>query len=127
MQWLFTERYFDIQLQLPWKTPLPLPPPFRQPRSICCHSRRLPRLWGDATRWRMIAELAKGEPLMVSELATRLGRSPGLISKHIARLREAGLVEVGRARLYNIPSRFLRTPGVADYGHCQIPAAQKAD
>ena len=78
---------------------------------------------GDVTRWRIVATLAAGESLLVSELATRLGRSPDMISKHLARLRTAGIVEVGRARLYNIPARFMRTPGVADFGHCQITAA----
>ena len=77
---------------------------------------------GDVTRWQIVALLAAGEPLLVSEIAAKLGRDAGLISKHLARLREAGVVTAGRARLYQIPPMFLQTPGIADFGHCQLPA-----
>ena len=78
---------------------------------------------GDATRWRIVTALAEGQPLMVSELAVRIGRSPDLTSKHLARLRKAGVVEQVRGRLYRIPPAYLQTPGLVDFGHCQISAA----
>lgn len=77
---------------------------------------------GDPLRWRILAELSAGEPLMVIELAERLRRSADLISKHLAVLREAGVVEIGRGRLYQIPPHYLPTPGerVLDFGHCLL-------
>lgn len=87
-----------------------------------------PPLWplltglGEPVRWRILSELSAGEPLMVMEIAARLRRSADLVSKHLAVLRKAGVVEVGRGRLYQIPRRYLPTPGerVLDFGHCLL-------
>ena len=51
---------------------------------------------GDVTRWQIVALLAAGEPLLVGEIAAKLGRDAGLISKHLARLRDKGLVSFRR-------------------------------
>ncbi len=77
---------------------------------------------GDAGRIRILRELAAGEPLMVKELAARLGKLQPAISRHVAVLREAGMVEVGRGGLYQIPVRFLvdREQRVVDYGGCLL-------
>ena len=75
---------------------------------------------GDPVRWRILAELSAGQPLMVVEIAERIGRKASLVSKHIGVLRRAGLVFAGRSRLYQIPKQYLPAPGqrVVDYGHC---------
>ena len=80
------------------------------------------RALGDPVRWRILAELSAGEPLMVLELAERLGRSADGVSKHLAVLREAGAVEVGRGRLYQIPKAYLveSDERVLDFGHCLL-------
>lgn len=80
---------------------------------------------GEPLRWRILVELSAGEPLMVIELAGRLRRSPDLISKHLAVLRAAGMVETGRGRLYQIPRPYVPTPGerVLDFGHCLLRLA----
>ena len=77
---------------------------------------------GDGLRWEILRELRSGEPRMVVEIAKTLGKPPTLISKHLARLRKAGVVETGRAGLYTIPRRFLPSPGdgVVDFGHCVL-------
>ena len=77
---------------------------------------------GDPVRWRILSELSAGEPLMVIEIAERIKRDAGLVSKHLAVLRQAGLVVAGRARLYQIPKQYLHAPGqrLADYGHCLL-------
>ena len=77
---------------------------------------------GEPLRWRILAELSAGEPLMVMEIAERLRRSADLISKHLAVLRQSGVVEIGRGRLYQIPPHYLPTPGerVLDFGHCLL-------
>ncbi len=77
----------------------------------------------DAMRWRILMALAEGEPLMVNELATRLGASSSLISKHLGRMRKMGVVEQVRGRLYRIPPAYLPKRGLVDFGHCQIPTA----
>ena len=80
---------------------------------------------GHPLRWRILAELSDGAPLMVVELARRLGRSPALISKHLRVLRQAGMVVIGQAGLYRIPPQYLPSPGqrVVDYGPCLLRCA----
>jgi DNA-binding transcriptional ArsR family regulator len=77
---------------------------------------------GDISRWRILSELSAGEPLMVIELAERIGRSSDATSKHLAVLRKAGLVVSGRGQLYQIPKQYLPTPGqrIIDYGCCLL-------
>jgi DNA-binding transcriptional ArsR family regulator len=83
---------------------------------------------GAPTRWRILAELGSGEPLMVKEIAERMKCSAALVSKHIAVLKKAGLVEVGRAGMYQIPAHFVVSPqeGHVDYGHCLIRLTSSA-
>jgi hypothetical protein len=59
---------------------------------------------------------------MVKEMAAKLKRSPGNLSKHMTILRQAGLVTVGRGRLYSIPPHFLvnTVQGHVDFGHCLL-------
>lgn len=75
----------------------------------------------DANRWRILGELANGDAVMVNELAQRIGRSDTATSKHLAVLRDTGLVEVNR-RLYKIPERFLadREQRHIETGHCLL-------
>jgi DNA-binding transcriptional ArsR family regulator len=83
---------------------------------------------GDPLRWRILAELAAGEPLMVKELAERVGVSRAVASKQMAVLRRAGAVVVGRGRLYQIPPGHLVAAELrhVDYGHCllRLPAGR---
>lgn len=72
---------------------------------------------GDPTRWRILAELSKGVPLMVVELAKILGRTETVVSKHMATLRKAGAVVIGRGRMYEIPAHFRVEAGVVDFGY----------
>lgn len=58
----------------------------------------------DATRWRILLELGKGVALPVGELAKRTGRKPDAVSKHMALLRKAGLVERVYSTLYRLPA-----------------------
>ena len=82
----------------------------------------LVRAIGHPLRWRILAELAAGEPLMVTELAQRLGVPRDKASKHLAVLRRAGAVAVGRGRLYQIPPGHLAAADArhVDYGHCLL-------
>jgi len=84
--------------------------------------KRVAAALGNHTRWLILKELSSGEPRMVRELAAVCGRSPDMTSKHLAVLREAGMVAQGRGRLYQIPKQYLPTPGeaVVDYGHCLL-------
>lgn len=81
---------------------------------------------GNPVRWLILAELASGEPLLVNEIAARIKKSPSLVSKHLAVLRKAGLVQVGHAHCYEIPQHFPVTPEKrhVDFGHCvlRLPA-----
>jgi DNA-binding transcriptional ArsR family regulator len=77
---------------------------------------------GDPTRWAILAELSSGEPRMVKEIAQRLGRSPSIISKHLAVMLGAGMVATGRGRLWQIPKHFFTAPEKreVDFGHCLL-------
>jgi DNA-binding transcriptional ArsR family regulator len=84
---------------------------------------------GEPTRWAILSELSLGEPLMVKELAQKLRRSPTLISKHLAVLRKAGAVVIGRGGLYQIPSHFLTSKENrhVDFGHCLLRLPKSVD
>jgi len=80
----------------------------------------------DVTRWKILVALAEGEPLMVMELVARVERDQSTVSKHLAVMRAAGMVEQGRARLYRIPARWVKDAanGVMDFGHGAIQFRQ---
>lgn len=77
---------------------------------------------GDPTRWAILAELSSGEPRMVKEIAQKLGRSPSIISKHLAMLQRANMVVTGRGRLWQIPAQFVAAPDQreVDFGYCRL-------
>jgi DNA-binding transcriptional ArsR family regulator len=56
---------------------------------------RVLKVFGDQTRWNIIAELLHA-PRTVGELTQKLKVSQYNISKHIRKLREAGIVETQR-------------------------------
>ncbi len=82
----------------------------------------LARVLGDPGRWAILRELAKGEALPVQELASRVGRSAGMVSKHMAMMREAGLVVAGYGRLYQLAPAMRPAPGatMVDLGQCLL-------
>ena len=67
----------------------------------------LVRAIGEPTRCAILGKLSDGEPRTVNEIAKMIGRSPGLVSKHLAVLRSAGMVVLNR-RLYQIPRNTSR-------------------
>lgn len=73
-------------------------------------------------RWRILKLLTNGQPHMVLEVADAVGCSADMASKHLAKLRAAGLVVQGHAHLYQIPAQLLPTPGAAvlDCGLCLL-------
>lgn len=77
---------------------------------------------GEMTRWKILRELAKGEPLPVKELARRTGRSSDVAQKHVTMLKEAKIVVQGYGRLYKLAPGIQPDPGAAvlDLGHCVI-------
>lgn len=81
---------------------------------------------GDPTRWAILAELSSGELRMVKEIAQKLGRSPSLISKHLAMLQRAGMV-VSERRCWRVPAQFIASAErrEMDFGHCvlRLPGA----
>ncbi len=71
----------------------------------------------DLTRWRVLAELLKGEPLPIYELARRLKVNRNTLSKHVAVLRNCGILWIGYGSLYRIAPAYL-VPGqrALDFG-----------
>jgi DNA-binding transcriptional ArsR family regulator len=83
---------------------------------------KLAEVLSSTVRWRILRELANGDPLMVVELAERIRQSPDLTSKHIGILRTAGIVTQGRNRLYQIAPHLLadKTERLIDFGYCLL-------
>lgn len=79
----------------------------------------------DATRWRILLELGKGDALPVGELARRTGKRPDAVSKHVALLRKAGLVEKIFSSCYTLPAAMIPAPGAThiDLGPCLLKLA----
>jgi predicted transcriptional regulator len=74
------------------------------------------------TRWRILEVLAEGEPMMVKELARRVGKAPHLVQKVLASMREIGVVIVWQGRLNHLAPEFRPQPGTKDIdlGHCVL-------
>ena len=73
---------------------------------------------GTPIRWRVLAELSKGQPLMVIEIARAIGRKDVVVSKHLAVLRKIRAVEIGRGRMYQIVAQ-----GILDFGYGRLNMA----
>ena len=75
-----------------------------------------------ATRWAILRELATGNQMAVVELAERLDETATGISKHMGVLREAGVVNLGRNRLYSLPAGCIldREHRIVDFGWCVL-------
>lgn len=81
----------------------------------------------DQIRWDVLALLARGKPLSVSEIAAGIRRNLPVVSKHLRVLRDARAVTVqpdanndARRQLYAVPAAFLTNPGTIDYGFCLL-------
>jgi DNA-binding IclR family transcriptional regulator len=66
--------------------------------------------------------LADGEPLMVKEIAQRLGEKPANVSNHMKMLAWAGIVRSGSGRLYRLTDTFKYaiTKREIDFGYCVL-------
>ena len=79
-------------------------------------------LLSDPTRWQILQELAKGQPLPVHELARRLGRPREVVSKHMSVLRRLEVAEPGFGWLYALVPAYRPAPGATeiDFGSCTV-------
>jgi DNA-binding transcriptional ArsR family regulator len=80
---------------------------------------------GGVTRWSIVQLLADGRELTISGVAAVVGGTAENISKQLAVLRNAGVVEwkTGEDRrqsVFYIPAARRPAPGVLDYGFCRI-------
>ena len=81
------------------------------------------------TRWPIVQLLADGRELTISGVAAVVGSTAENISKQLAVLRNAGVVEwkTGEDRrqtIFYIPAARRTAPGVIDYGFCKIDLKQ---
>jgi len=82
---------------------------------------------GSQERYEMMQLLADGQPRPVREIASAVRRKFNGVSKHLAILRSAGLLESctpegadARTSWYQLPAAFRATPGVLDFGCCLV-------
>ncbi|MES2439378.1 MAG: ArsR family transcriptional regulator [Verrucomicrobiota bacterium] len=82
----------------------------------------LARILSEPARWHLLRELAKGEPMPVKELARRIGKTPDMTSKHLAFLREMGMVMTKYSRIYQLVPALMPAAGAThlDFGHCLV-------
>jgi len=82
---------------------------------------------GAPVRCAILGALSDGQPRMVNEIAKMIGQKPGLVSKHLAVLRGAGMVVLNR-RLYVVPAQYIAAADKRhlDFGHCllRLPDAE---
>ena len=76
-------------------------------------------------RWAVLQWLATGQRRTASEVAAAFRREFDGVSKHLRLLRDAGVIasavgEDRREAIYFIPAAFRATPGLLDYGVCQV-------
>jgi biotin operon repressor len=76
----------------------------------------------DKARWRILFALAKGDALPVSELTRRVRKSRDTVQKHMAVLKDAGVVMQIYGRLYKLVPALQPPPGcgVLDFGFCLL-------
>ena len=76
----------------------------------------------NANRWRLLAILADGQGYGVKDLADLLGITYPATFQNVLLLREAGIIVMGRGRLYRIAPQYQPEPGkpVLEFGHCLL-------
>ena len=101
------------------------------PQAFFDNPSKLLSVVADPARWVVLRELAGGQSLTVRELAVKAGRTPNQMSKHMAVLRKAGVVELvappdgdGRKQVHRVPEVFRRVDGegrvTLDFGVCVL-------
>ena len=80
---------------------------------------------GSSTRWAIVKLLADGRQQCVTDIAATVGGSPDTVSKQLWVLQRAGVLDFGagedrRLTMFFIPAVFRETPGVVDFGFCQL-------
>ncbi len=76
---------------------------------------------GAPSRCAILGALSDGQPRMVNEIAEITGMKPGAVSKPMAFLLGAGLVELNQ-RLYRVPAAYVADVSKRhlDFGHCLL-------
>lgn len=87
-------------------------PDYEKPLNVISHS----------GRWRILRALCAGEGMTVTEIADDFGISVDMSSKHLKVLKDAGLIERKRNRLYTLATAYQLAPGepLLDFGHCVL-------
>lgn len=80
---------------------------------------------GSPVRWAIVHLLADGRPQTISQVAAVVGGKPDTVSKQLWVLQRAGVLEwyAGEDRrqtLFSLPAVYRETPGVVDFGFCQL-------
>jgi predicted transcriptional regulator len=92
-------------------------------------SQKLLTALSSITRWKILAAILAEGPMGITDLAGALRSNPSLIAKHVAVLRNAGILYKGRGRLSYLAEHLRPAHGVneIDFGHfvVRFPAAGK--
>lgn len=81
--------------------------------------------FGNPNRWLMVSLMGNGEDVTVTGMMAKTGRGYRAVHKDLTILWASGAVAVRwgadrRVGLYHIAEKYLRRPGVVDYGFCTL-------
>lgn len=96
-----------------------IPPPPPEANFILPDRDNLMTAVSHSMRWAILKILTDGEGYGVSDLAPLLGCTPPNVSRHMMILKDAGLVAIGRGKLYRLQPYYVTPDRKAlDFGHC---------
>jgi len=82
----------------------------------------LSSVFGFPQSWKILNALADGSSLLKNEVADRCELSMEAVTKHLNRLRDAGIVVAPRGKLYEIDPRLVadKANRLLDFGCCTL-------
>ncbi|MEO7934439.1 MAG: hypothetical protein ABIT76_14910 [Chthoniobacterales bacterium] len=96
-----------------------------QPASVALNELKTMAALANDIRWQAMKMMSDGSTLTITDLAQVMNMGTDGVGKHLIVLRNAGVAEFAygedaRFNVYSIPKRFLREPGVVDFGFCTL-------
>lgn len=123
--WTFTgltEAPMGFTMVSPGKKSAPVEAARELPARPLASIDKLAKILAEPARWRLLRVMAQGETMPVKELARRIERTPGMTTKHLLILRDAGLVMKKYNRIYQLVPAIMPAPGAThlDLGWCLL-------
>jgi DNA-binding transcriptional ArsR family regulator len=97
----------------------PIPPPPSETNFILPDRDTLMMIVSHPRRLAILKVLSDGDGYGIGDLAPLVHCSTPNVSRHMLLLKQAGLVSIGRGKLYRLQPYYISEPRkVLDFGHC---------